>query len=558
MMEPMDLLTRVDALKTAYGGDAAERKLQLLGEIDRHVAGSARDVLRLHEFLCFLRAYPDSPQVLDLTVRLLDTFHRRADLRRHRRALADTGVAGTTIQSVFFWFTARWLATRFPDRLTIDWPELDSGTNLERLLPLVLPYAESPTLEQTDMPLRRLIARLKGPGETDAAFLTRRFEQIHPTSFGREILYEGLRIPMTLAPGPGAPSRTRAACTLGPPRFQTRPLDRSRPNLRVACRRPPLRVRHVTPDDADRLIDLARDAMVLRARDLDNFIHADRRDVRVYQFEDGLSFICYGLTPERRLLVESVYGMLTLKNGVPIGYVLASGLFQSSEVMYNVFETFRGGESARVYGRVLAMVRHLFGADTFAVDPFQLGHDNREGQQSGAFWFYYKLGFRPVDAAVRRLVREEIRRLARHPHERSTPRTIHRLAAAYMFLRTAGMRRDVLGELSPGDIGLGISRSLAERFGGDRERGVRTCVREAATITGVRTFTGWTPAERLAWERWSPLVVALPGLDRWPAADRRALVGVVRAKGGRRESEYVRRFDAHPRLRVAMLRLAAP
>jgi len=40
--------------------------------------------------------------------------------------------------------------------------------------------------------------------------------------------------------------------------------------------------------------------------------------------------------------------MLTLKNGVPIGYVLASGLFGSSEVMYNVFETFRGGESARI------------------------------------------------------------------------------------------------------------------------------------------------------------------------------------------------------------------
>jgi hypothetical protein len=192
------------------------------------------------------------------------------------------------------------------------------------------------------------------------------------------------------------------------------------------------------------------------------------------------------------------------------------------------------------------------------VDPFQLGHDNREGQQSGAFWFYYKLGFRPVDAAVRRLVREETRRLARRPKDRSTPRTIHKLAAAYMFLRTAGMRRDVLGEVSPGDIGLGISRSLAERFGGDRERGVRTCIREAATITGVRSFAGWTPAERLAWERWSPLVVALPGIDRWPLADRRALVRVVRAKGGLCEWEYVRRFDAHRRLREAILRLAAP
>ena len=62
--------------------------------------------------------------------------------------------------------------------------------------------------------------------------------------------------------------------------------------------------------------------------------------------------------------------------------------------------------------------------------------------------------------------------------------------------------------------------------------------------------------ERLAWERWSPLVLILPGVERWSAADRRALVRVVRAKGGRRESEFLRRFDRHPRLDQALLELA--
>ena len=48
---------------------------------------------------------------------------------------------------------------------------------------------------------------------------------------------------------------------------------------------------------------------------------------------------------------------------------------------------------------------------------------------------------------------------------------------------------------------------------------------------------------------------ALPGLDRWSAAERRALVRVVRAKGQRRENEYARLFDAHPRLTAAVLAL---
>ena len=298
--------------------------------------------------------------------------------------------------------------------------------------------------------------------------------------------------------------------------------------------------------------------MVTRARDLDNFIHADRRDVRIFEYEDGLSFACYGLTPERRLLLESVYGMLTLKNGVPIGYVLASGLFGSSEVMYNVFETFRGGESARIYGRVLSMARSLFGADTFAIDPFQLGHGNPEGQKSGAFWFYHKLGFRPVAPKILKLVREELRRLAAHPRERSSPATLHKLSAEYVFLHTAAARRDVLGRLSLGNIGLHISRLLAARVrrrarAGDsrmRPRGRARCSVCGRSAAGARAS-------------------GLPGNDgarsslrsmRWsagPPQDRRALVRVVRAKGGRRESDFVRLFDGHRRLRRAMLLLAA-
>ena len=551
------LIRRIDELKFVYGGDAAARKLALLDALERRRLPRASAVERVHEFLCYLRAYPDNAAVLDVAETMLGRFDRRADFRRHRKALADTGIAGTAIHYVFFWFTAHWIARRWPGRITIDWKAFDGAAEVERLLHLLLPYSETPTIDAVDLPLRRLLQRLKGPAETDAAFLVRRFETIHPTSFGRETIYERIGIPLVLAPGPGTPSRTLAKHESGPPVFQARPLDRSRPVLRGEIVKPPRAVRSVTPGDADRLIDLAREAMVTRGRDLDNFIHADRDDVRIFEYGDGLAFACYGLTPERRLLLESVYGMLTLKNGVPIGYVLASGLFGSSEVMYNVFDTFRGGESARIYGRVLSMARVLFGADTFAIDPFQLGHANPEGQKSGAFWFYDKLGFRPIDAKVLGLIREERRRLALHPGERSSPATIHRLSAEYVFLHAARPRRDVLGQVSIGNIGLHVSRLLAARGGADRERAVRGCSRDAARLLGVRSFGAWTQGERLAWDRWSPLVLALGDAGRWPAADRAALVDVIRAKGGRRESDFVRRFDRHRRLRRAVLGLAA-
>ena len=41
---------------------------------------------------------------------------------------------------------------------------------------------------------------------------------------------------------------------------------------------------------------------------------------------------------------------------------------------------------------------------------------------------------------------------------------------------------------------------------------------------------------------------------RWGEASRRALVDLVRAKWGRRESDFVRRFDRHRPLRGALSR----
>ncbi|MEN8006450.1 MAG: hypothetical protein ABFS42_05510, partial [Candidatus Krumholzibacteriota bacterium] len=56
---------------------------------------------------------------------------------------------------------------------------------------------------------------------------------------------------------------------------------------------------------------------------------------------------------------------------------------------------------------------------------------------------------------------------------------------------------------------------------------------------------------------WAPLVMILPGVEGWPQDEKRALVEVIRAKGGRRESDFTLKFDAHTKLRRALLKLGA-
>ncbi len=552
-MTPRAALSRLERLRLEFGAGPAAEKRALLLALARARLARPREVLRLHEALCFLRAYPDDPALLALVERMLARFHLRPDLRRFRARLADTGIAGTTIRYPFFSATAQWLARRWPAKLAIDWPTFARAEELEDLLPVLAHFAESPGLEEYDYGPRGWVRLLKGPGTSDAAFVIGRLAALRADPFLREKLHDRLDLPVVVAPGPDAPSRTRAKALGARVRWQTGPLERGRPDLAHEARRAPLSVRALSPALGRRFIDLALEAMVTRSRDLDVFTYGDPRDVRLVDFGEGLQFACIGAAPERRLLLEAVYGYLTLRNGVPTGYVLTSALFGSAEIAYNVFETFRDAEAAPVYARVLAMTRHLFGADAFTVYPYQLGGaGNEEGLASGAWWFYQKLGFLPRDPGARALMRRELARLRRRPAHRSSRATLARLAEHNVYFHLGARRADVLGLLPLARAGLAVTRLLARRFGAERERGALACEREAVQRLGRGPERGWAADERTAFARWAPLVVALPGIERWSAAEKGALLAVIRAKGGRRESDFVRAFDAHAKLRQAV------
>jgi hypothetical protein len=256
------------------------------------------------------------------------------------------------------------------------------------------------------------------------------------------------------------------------------------------------------------------------------------------------------MVPERRALVMASYGYVTLQNGVPLGYGQVDLLGRIAAIAFNTFATFRGGEAAWTFARLLAMSRFLFGAESFSLDPYQLGKNNDEAIASGAWWFYYKLGFRPQSPEAQRIMGGELVRMRTDPRHRSDRKTLRQLARASVFFDLAEPHASDLGFGAP--LGGRLGADLAARWGGAREQALRECAREAMSITGLRTVARFSAGERLAWTRWGALLVHLPGISRWSAAEKRALVQVVRAKGGRRESDFVALFNAHPRLADAL------
>ena len=303
-------------------------------------------------------------------------------------------------------------------------------------------------------------------------------------------------------------------------------------------------------------MELARRTMATRSRDLDAFAYGSKHDVTLLDCGAGLAIACVGVVPERRLFLETMYGYLVLRNGVPVGYGTVTGLFRSAEIAYSIFDTFRSGEASEILGWVLTVAWRLFGADTITVTPYQIGQDNEDAVRSGAWWFYYKLGFRPREPQARRIMRRELQRMKSDPTHRSSPAVLRQLAESNVFLSLAESRDDVLGVLPLANIGLRVSKLLADGFGADREKGTRACSLEARKRLGVRSYSRFSPTERLAWDRWAPLVVSLPSLSRWGGAHKRSLAELIRAKGGRSELEFLEQFNAHRPLQGALRKLA--
>ena len=78
----------------------------------------------------------------------------------------------------------------------------------------------------------------------------------------------------------------------------------------------------------------------------------------------------------------------------------------------------------------------------------------------------------------------------------------------------------------------------------------RVAARLARDI-GIRSFDGWSTAERTALRRIAPIAAA-SNPENWPADARRSMRKLLRAKGGDREVTYARLLSQHGRFLSAL------
>jgi hypothetical protein len=208
-------------------------------------------------------------------------------------------------------------------------------------------------------------------------------------------------------------------------------------SLAAELQAPALTIEYLSRIEGQRMLHFARETSAMRYRELHGFTYGDPAHVVRAYLGRGVQAFVSGVPPEHRLPLRAYHAGMFFKNGVPIGYIECLTLFEHMEVGFNLYYTFREGETAWLYARLLHLFRQLLGVSCFAVDPYQLGHHNDEAIESGAFWFYRKLGFRPANAQVAKLLQTEESKLRANPAYRTPARTLRRLAAGWMIYQIA-------------------------------------------------------------------------------------------------------------------------
>jgi len=644
------LLSRLEAAKLHFGPGAAGSLEKLLTQLSQKKFADPAALIRFHEALLFLRAFPPGALVIPKLENLLNTFHESVDhiqrLGADMSAFDDfdtSGIAGTVMQDALSFDAVRWLARRIPRQIEIAWDDyLDDSQNeraLGALWPRLMPLLAEDSDVEANIPWARWLDSARGR-ERPLEWLLRRFEQLpveadpagsngsvsrekiigkqekgrqsdqekkfahDQQDRARATLYDSLRLPVRWRLENLRLSRTRKWQRPRAFYYHREPLIiRSQVSLADELSQPAPRLTKLSPSDGKSVMNFIREVMAVRYRELYGTTLGDPGSVvRVNLGSDrlgrGTVIHLWNLPPARRLPLRAYVAGFTLKNGVPINYIEAIGLCEWIEVGFNTFYTYRHGETAWIYAQTLRCLCAFTGARCISVYPYQIGQNNDEAIDSGAFWFYRKLGFRSGRADLEQLARREEQKIAANPAYRTPPRILRRLAEAHVFYdadrydldrydlhqyvladehQTAGatveerpfkgrVERSIKAEgfsprgdwdtFSTRNLALRVNRRMAREFDADSARIRHASVAEVSQALGV-TQSGWNPAECQAFENWSLVLALITDLRRWSPHEKHGIAKIIRAQAAPNEMRYLRLTQQHPRLRAELLRLGS-
>jgi hypothetical protein len=223
-------------------------------------------------------------------------------------------------------------------------------------------------------------------------------------------------------------------------------------------------------------------------------------------------------------------------------------LFKQVNTGINIFDDYRGSEAACLWVQVMRVYHSLVGCNRFVANSYQLGHDNSEALQSGAFWFYYHLGYRPVSRELRKLAAGEVDKRSRDNSYRSGHKILKQLANGDMHLTLPGSRQsEFFDEAWLPTLSKLATREIARIGARTRQQSIKSLTEKVARDLRIRSMGSWTRNEIRSLNAIAPFIAACDP-SSWPESMKRTARKTLRAKGAQNELNFARQICSDSQL----------
>lgn len=453
------------------------------------------------ELLLYMAAHPSDSMSLfqvEKNMEQLSVF-LKSKKRQSGGQLVNTGLPHTDIITIFSHDLLCWLLEKAEYKVQVD-DYTEDAKDLSEVLKWTLPSVER-DLCNLGYESADFLKILKVPENNLLSFIASQLKELNDRPILKDQLFESLGIFLKVNSGKSDFSKFQNRFLKKDLFFHDELLKRFDP-LELMNRALPV-AEKLTEQESEKLRDTIRLSLVLTARETDPSTFMDVSSLRLYALERGVSVAIYGMTESRQLPLESYVGFTFFKNGFPCAYG-GSWLFGARALFgMNIFEPYRGGESGYIMCQLLRVYRQAFGISAFEVEPYQFGKDNPDGIKSGAFWFYYKFGFRPDQKNLKQLAEAEKKKINSQKGYFSSYKILEKFTEAYLVLEFEKKKQKMVPEISAL-----ITNHIHKKYKGDRA---------LAKVVSQENFSRFFKAdlipENLAYEEWSLTADALGIID---------------------------------------------
>jgi hypothetical protein len=524
MPQNEQLIQQLFSLRRQFGKQETTKKLKLLHSIQLGSLKSKKALQLYADTLLFLIAYPDSNTIYTLAHQLLHQLqnHIKAN-EKLQYSLYNSGITGTSVCAAFGFEIVKWLRTNYPANIRIASFEADDA-QIQAILSSMMSKLESEILQDSYFTWKEWIERTLLPHEDLLNGLLAIFENNNSRPEVKDELWSAIGVNTEI----DFTTHTALRKSLIKPYYHQQLIRKGTQPTAVLK----LVKQKLTESEEAEIIDCSRMILVRHLREIDPISFADAKLVSYYQLPRGLSIALMEMTPERRHPIDSYMGYTVFKNGLPVAYAGSWLLFDSGRIGLNVFPSYRGGESQYMFEQVLQVHAQVYKLKRFTVDPYQIGNKNSDGIHSGAFWIYYRAGFRPVLPELIELAAAEAEKIKTIPGYRSSAPVLKKLAENKLELvvQKKAVRFDA------NDLSLAYASVLKNKYHNNRTRFEQGNEKKLATILRIKNYD--EPKMKFVLQNWAVLLMQHKEALQQNSALKKVLKQLFMLKATAREADY--------------------